>query len=197
MTQPIIIIDYQAGNTASLGYALERLDVHYVITDQPTAIKQAAKIIFPGVGRAKPAMRDLEAAGLSKLLPQLTVPFLGICLGLQLLAEFSEEDSTPGLSVIPGQVKRFQGDIKVPQMGWNQVHRLQPSPLWNNVPDNSYFYFANSFYLDSPARFVLGSTDYGLAFPSVIQKDNFYATQFHPEKSGELGMQLLRNFCDL
>ncbi|MBU1992474.1 imidazole glycerol phosphate synthase subunit HisH, partial [Patescibacteria group bacterium] len=124
------------------------------------------------------------------------IPFLGICLGLQLLADFSHEDNTKCFGIIPGEVKRFPEFVKIPQIGWNKVSFMGKPPLLEGIPDKNYFYFVNSFYFDTPEDFILGQTNYGVVFPSIVQKNNFYATQFHPEKSGEIGFKLLRNFCE-
>ena len=177
----IAIIDYNSGNTASVANALRRLGQRYEITGDPELVARADKIIFPGVGAAKAAMKELKKRGLDKLLRRTKTPVLGICLGLQLLAEFSEEDNTKCLGIIPGRVKRFSDDLKVPQIGWNRVGK-------------DYFYFVHSYYLPV-GHYTLATATYGVPFSAIIQKDNFYATQFHPEKSGEAGLQILRNFC--
>ena len=193
----IAIIDYNSGNIASVCNALERLSVTYEVTSDKDKIQSADKVIFPGVGRAAAAMDELQKRGLDKTIPNIRAPFLGICLGMQLLSAYSEEDDTKCLDIIPGKVKRFPNFVKIPQIGWNKVKLMGDSPLFSDVPDESYFYFVNSFYLDTDDDVLLGQTDYGVPFASVIQKDNFYATQFHPEKSGEIGEKLFRNFIEL
>ena len=193
----ITIINYNAGNIASVKYALERLGCEYKITSDVDEIKNAEKIIFPGVGRALQAMNELKKLGLVDVIKNIKVPFLGICLGLQLFAEFSEEDDTQCLGIIEGRVKRFSNNVKIPQIGWNQVDFTKLSPLTDGILNKSYFYFVNSYYFDTPDEYIIGKTDYGISFPSIIQKNNFYATQFHPEKSGEVGEILLSNFIKL
>jgi glutamine amidotransferase len=193
----IAIIDYSAGNIASIKNALNRLNVDSIITSNPDEIGKANKVIFPGVGRAGAAMIELKKQGLDQVIPKIKAPFLGICLGMQLLANTSDEDKTDCLSMIPGQVNKFSNSLKVPQIGWNSVEVVQDSLLFKDIPDKSYFYFVNSFYFDAKEKFVIGKTSYGVDFASVVQKDNFYGTQFHPEKSGTVGLQLLKNFCNL
>jgi len=193
----IAIIDYNSGNVASLANALKKLGYDFVITADKNTIKKANKIIFPGQGRAGQAMKQLKKAGLIDILKNNSVPFLGICLGMQLLAEYSAEDKTVGLKIIPGQVKKFSDNIKIPQIGWNKVKLTKKSPLTKNISNLSCFYFVHSYYLETDKKFVLGETDYSITYPTIINKGNFYATQFHPEKSGEVGLQLLSNFCKL
>ena len=193
----IAIIDYNSGNIASIQNALACLGVDSFVSADPGEIIKADKIIFPGVGRAGVAMKELRKRGLDKFIPTITKPFLGICLGLQLLAEFSEEDNMSCLGIIPGRVLKFPSSLKVPQIGWNQVALQSLLPLTKNIPNNSYFYFVNSYYLEYLPKFTIGETNYGVPFSAVIQKNNFYATQFHPEKSGAIGQQILKNFCEL
>lgn len=193
----IAIIDYGAGNLQSVANALGSLGKAFEIVDKPDGLSVFDKVILPGVGAAGSAMRKLADSGFAAALPKLKIPVLGICLGLQLLAEYSEEGSANCLSVIPGQVKRFQTELKVPHMGWNKVALLRPSKLTDNIPSGSYFYFVHSYYLNTDKKYVIGRTAYGVNFPAIVQKENFYATQFHPEKSGKWGMKLLANFCDL
>lgn len=193
----ITIIDYNSGNIASVKNALTKLGFDYEVSCDPLVISKSEKVIFPGVGRASYAMKQLAKSGLIKTTKSLKVPFLGICLGLQLLSEFSEEGDTTCLGVIPGQVKKFPNSVKIPQIGWNKVSTQADTAILANIPDDSYFYFVNSYYFDCASQYALAETSYGLQFPSIIQKDNFYATQFHPEKSGEIGLKLLDNFCKL
>lgn len=194
----IAVIDYGASNLQSVCNALEKLKQPFEVVQKPQAIARAKKVILPGVGAAGNAMEKLQKSGFAEILPCLKIPFFGICLGMQLLADFSEEGNVKCLSVIPGRVKKFRSRaLKIPQTGWNKVKFTKPSPLTAGIPDENYFYFVNSFYFDAPPENVIGKTNYGTRFPSVIQKNNFYATQFHPEKSGPVGLQLLRNFCKL
>ncbi len=193
----ITIIDYNSGNIASVWNALEKIGQEAVVSSDPAVIAEAEKVIFPGVGRAGFAMEQLRKQDLVEVIRDLEVPFLGICMGLQLLTDFSEEDDTECLSIIPGEIKKFDEGLSVPQIGWNRVEFVKDSPLFRSVESGSYVYFVNSFYFDGPAEYVLGKTEYGKSFGSVLQKENFYATQFHPEKSGETGLKLLRNFCEL
>ncbi|PIZ71447.1 imidazole glycerol phosphate synthase subunit HisH [Candidatus Peregrinibacteria bacterium CG_4_10_14_0_2_um_filter_43_11] len=196
----IAIIDYNAGNTASVINALERLAQEYIVTSDLVLLEKADKIILPGVGAAKPAMECLKGKGVDRFLQNTKKPVLGICLGMQLFADFSEEGNVKCLGIIPGTVKRFGREVKVPQMGWNRVivgtSRDVSLRLLRDIPDNSYFYFVNSYYLPV-SDYTIGVTNYGVPFSSIIQKDNFYGVQFHPEKSGDVGLQLLSNFCEL
>jgi len=191
----IVIIDYGAGNIQSVKYALNRLGVEAVLTSNPDKIKSADKVIFPGVGRAKFAMEKLEKAGLDKLIPTLTQPVLGVCLGMQLMCKHTAEDDTTGLGIFPIEVKEFQKSLKVPQIGWNQISELK-GDLFTDVDEDSFTYFVHSFYIPDN-KFSIASTNYGLKYSSAIQKDNFYATQFHPEKSGDVGEQILMNFLSM
>jgi len=193
----IAIIDYDTSNLQSVGNALTSLGRDFEIVDSPKKLSAFDKVILPGVGAAKPAIAKLKRVGFDKALPKLTVPVLGICLGMQLLAEFSEEGDARCLSIIPGKVKKFRTELKIPHMGWNQVRLIKNSKLTKGIPDNSFFYFVHSYYVDTNPKYVIGQTDYGVTFLAIIQKQNFYATQFHPEKSGKWGLKLLSNFCDL
>lgn len=194
----IAVIDYGAGNLKSVCNALEKLGQRYKVVLKPRELRGAKKVILPGVGAADNAMETLSENGFQKSIPRLKIPFLGICLGMQLLADFSEEGNTKCLSIIPGRVKKFRSrTLKVPQIGWNKVEIIKPSPLTTGIPDGNYFYFVNSFYFEAPEENISGKTNYGIPFASVVQRNNFYATQFHPEKSGPCGLKLLRNFCEL
>lgn len=194
----IAIIDYGANNLQSVCNALTTLKQEWKVVQKPQEFARAQKIILPGVGAAGAAMQNLLESGFIEAIPRITVPFLGICMGLQLLADFSEEGNVQCLSIIPGRVRKFSAqNLKVPQIGWNKVEFVRESPLCAGIPDNSFFYFVNSFYFDASRKNVLGITQYGTPFASILQKENFYGTQFHPEKSGPLGLQLLRNFCEL
>jgi glutamine amidotransferase len=193
----IAIIDYGAGNTGSVKYALERLGVESAVTSDAATIRSAAAVIMPGQGRAGPAMRELKRSGLDRLIPRLQQPFLGICLGMQLLAGASEEDSAECLGIIPGECRKFPPGLKAPQLGWNKVDFVQPSPLTKGLESGDYFYFINSYYFDAGEATVAGTTAYGFDFPSFVQQDNFFAVQFHPEKSGAAGERMLKNFCEV
>ncbi len=193
----IAIIDYGASNLESVANALTLLNKSFEIINDPQKLIGFDKIILPGVGAAGSAMEKLTKSGFAKILPKLKIPTLGICLGLQLFSDFSEEDSIKCLSIIPGKVKRFQTELKVPHMGWNKVEFIKKSSLIADIPNNSFFYFVHSYYLETEDKFVIGKTAYDINFPAIIQKDNFYAVQFHPEKSGQWGLKLLANFCDL
>ncbi len=191
------IIDYNSGNIASVKNALEKLEFEYKIITTPEELNNIDKVIFPGVGRASTAMKELKNRKFIKSIKELSIPFLGICLGLQLLSDFSEEDNTKCLGIINGRVNKFPSYLKVPQIGWNKVSINKASQLFIGISDESYFYFVNSYYLDCDEENVLAETNYGVEMASVVKRDNFYATQFHPEKSGEVGLKLLRNFCEL
>jgi len=191
----VAIIDGGGANIASLQFALARLGVAGELTVDPTVIRSASHVILPGVGAARAAMSRLRQKGLADLIPTLTQPVLGICLGLQLLFESSEEDDTECLGILEGAVRRFipAPGRPVPHMGWNQVMPIRSSPLLTDVPDNSYFYFVHS-YAAGTGPATTGRTDYGWPFSAVVESENFLATQFHPERSGPLGARVLGNF---
>ncbi len=191
----IAIIDYGAGNVQSVKYALERLGVESKLTSSPEIIKNATKVIFPGVGEAQSAMDTLKSLNLDKLIPELKQPFLGICLGMQLMCEWSEERNTRALGIFPLKVERFKVDLKVPQIGWNQIKNLKTG-LLEGITEGSYMYFVHSYYVPV-SDFSIANSDYGIGFSAAIHKDNFYACQFHPEKSGNIGQQILKNFIEL
>lgn len=191
----IAIIDYGAGNVQSVKYALERLGVESKLTSSPEIIKNATKVIFPGVGEAQSAMEALKSLDLDKLIPDLKQPFLGICLGMQLMCEWSEERNTRALGIFPLKVERFKVDLKVPQIGWNQIKNLKTG-LLEGITEGSYMYFVHSYYVPV-SEYSIANSDYGIGFSAAIQKDNFYACQFHPEKSGNIGQQILKNFIEL
>jgi len=191
----IAIINYGAGNIKSVKFALDRIGVDTILTNDAEKIKRAEKVIFPGVGEASSAMQELKKSGLDKLIPTLKQPILGICLGMQLMCEHSEEGDVNGMNIFPINVKRFVTDLKVPQMGWNTIKSLK-TDLFNNVNENSYTYFVHSFYVPNN-KYSIAETEYDAVFSSAIKKDNFYATQFHPEKSGDIGEQILRNFIKI
>jgi glutamine amidotransferase len=190
----IVIIDYGAGNVKSVQFALERLGYQAVCSNDPVKISAADKVIFPGVGEASSAMREIKKYGLDQLIPKLSQPVLGICLGMQLMCEHSEENDTVCLGIFPLTVKKFQTALKVPHMGWNRISQLK-EPLFRGIDEESYVYFVHSYFVPlSP--FVIGRTHYELDYAAAMQKGNFFACQFHPEKSGDVGEQLLRNFIN-
>jgi len=191
----VAIVDGGGANIASLQFALARLGAEGELTVDPAVIRSATHVILPGVGAARSAMERLRQRGLDTLLPSLTQPVLGICLGLQLLFESSEEDDTDCLGILKGSVRRFTPapGRPVPHMGWNQVMPVRSTPLLANVPDNSYFYFVHSYAAETSAT-TTGRTDYGWPFSAVVESQNFLATQFHPERSGPLGARVLGNF---
>lgn len=194
----IVIIDYGIGNLASVKNALDKLGVKNMISSDPRIIKKAKALILPGVGAAGQGMKNLKEKGLDKLIIEEIKkgkPFLGICLGMQLLFEKSEEGNVDCLGILKGEVKKFRKMKKVPQIGWNQVEIKQKSNIFNEVENSSYFYFVNSFYcLPKDKKVVAGVTSYGETFASIVVKDNLVGVQFHPEKSGPVGFQLLKNF---
>lgn len=191
----ITIIDYNAGNVQSVYYALKRLGVEAKITASHNEINKADKVIFPGVGEAASTMKHLKESGLDKLIPKLKQPVLGICLGMQLLCSFTEEGNTGCLNIFPNKVKLFKGKDKVPHVGWNSISNLKGS-LFTNIKDGAYVYFVHSYYVESQND-TIATCNYMGNFSAAIQKENFYALQFHPEKSGETGQQILKNFIEL
>ncbi len=191
----VVIIKYNAGNIYSVRLALERLGVESLVSENPDDIRSADKIIFPGVGEAASAMKYLRQNGLADLMPKIKQPFLGICLGLQLMCRFSEENNTDCLNIFPVEVLKFPPLDKVPHMGWNSITSLK-GKLFNNVPDGSFVYFVHSFFAQRN-EFESAVTDYILPFSAAVEMDNFYAVQFHPEKSAQAGEQILRNFIEL
>lgn len=191
----LVIIQYNAGNISSVESGLKRLGASAIITNDPEEIISADKIIFPGVGAAGVAMEYLKEKKLDKVISQCRQPFLGICLGMQLLCEFSSENNTTCLGIFNEQVKRFPGNLKVPQMGWNNIYNLQ-IPLFKNVEEEEYVYFVHSYYVEK-SEHTIATANYGLEYSAALQKDNFYAVQFHPEKSGKTGEKILKNFVEL
>ena len=196
----IIIIDYGLGNLGSVKNALNKLGVDSIISNSIKVITAGSGLILPGVGSASEGMKNLRKSGLDKLIIKQVKnkkPILGICLGMQLLFSSSEEGNTRCLNVIEGKVKKFNNKLKVPQIGWNQV-KQKPSKLFLSIKDKSYFYFVHSYYCQaSEEKIIRGSTDYGINFTSVIEDKNIFGVQFHPEKSGENGLKLLKNFVDI
>ncbi|EHP86586.1 imidazole glycerol phosphate synthase subunit HisH [Methanotorris formicicus] len=196
----ITIIDYNAGNLRSIKKAVELYERNVVITNDKEEILSADKVILPGVGNFGDAMKNLE--NLKDVIYKIVeerVPFLGICLGMQLLLEESEEcKDIEGLGIIKGNVVKFKNVDKIPHMGWNNVKKVKDIPLFENIKDNEYFYFVHSYYVNPTEEDVIvGTCDYGIEFPCVINKDNVYATQFHPEKSGKVGLKMIENFVEL
>lgn len=191
----IVIIDYGAGNIKSIDFAFKRLGVETTLSNNIEDITKADKVIFPGVGEASSAMRMLCENNLDKLIPQLEQPVLGICLGMQLLCNYSEEGDTKGLGVFDVDIKRFNSDLKVPQMGWNTITNLK-SRLFDGIPDKEYMYLVHSYYAENN-ECAIATTDYELPYASALQKNNFYGVQFHPEKSGRSGERILQNFLKL
>lgn len=189
-----VIIKYNAGNVRSVMFALERCAVNFILSDDIQEIKSADKVIFPGVGEASSAMQFLREKKLDVIIPSLKQPTLGICLGMQLMCRFSEEGSTPCMDIFPMQVKKFnaKGKEKVPQIGWNSVFNLK-GHLFERVNENEYMYFVHGYYVEQNP-YAAASTNYIIDYCSAIQKDNFYAVQFHPEKSAAAGQKILENF---
>jgi len=191
----VAIIDYDAGNVRSLQFALERLGAESTLTDDALEIENADKIIFPGQGAAGKAMEKLKNKGLDKLIPKLTQPVLGICLGMQLLCESTEEDQSQGLGIVKGKVIRFSDRVKVPQMGWNSISNLK-SPLFKGIKAGDFMYLVHSYFVPILPE-TIAQSDYDGPYSVALQKDNFYGVQFHPEKSSTSGRLLLKNFLDL
>ncbi|MBC7628689.1 imidazole glycerol phosphate synthase subunit HisH [Ferruginibacter sp.] len=189
----IAIVKYNAGNVQSVQYALQRIGVESVVTDNFDSIRQADKVIFPGVGHAQSAMQYLRETGLDTLLLSLQQPVLGICLGLQLLCKHSQEGDTNCLGIFDTEVKLFSSPaLKVPQIGWNNIYGYK-SVLFNELPEQSFMYTVHSYYAALSDETV-ATTEYILPFSAALQKNNFYAVQFHPEKSGTAGETILKNF---
>lgn len=198
MTTSVAVIDYGMGNLRSVVKAIEHVAPHASVrlTSNAAEIENADRVVFPGQGAIAGCMAALDELHLRSAAIQAakTKPFLGICLGLQALFDFSEEyGGVNGLGVLPGRVLRFQHDVKVPHIGWNQVQQTKPHPLWDGIPDESLFYFAHSYYVGENTDAV-GTTEYGLRFTSAIARGNIFAVQFHPEKSSQAGLMFLRNF---
>ncbi len=194
----VAIIDYNAGNVRSVLYAMERLKVEAVLTDDHDAIRAASHVIFPGVGEANTTMRYLRGKGLDKLIPSLRQPVLGICLGMQLLCAHSEENDTTCLGIIPQNVRRFRpgkGE-KVPHMGWNSLHKLKGGLFDPAHDEGEFVYFVHSYYVEE-GPYSTATCDYINPFCAALRRDNFFATQFHPEKSGEVGEGILRRFLKM
>ena len=191
----VAIIDYGAGNIKSLQFALERLGVTGYLSSDPEQISNADKVIFPGQGAAKSAMAMLKVKGLDLLIPQLQQPVLGICLGMQLLCDYTEEGDVKALGIIPGKVRRFPNQVKVPQMGWNTISETQTT-IFQNIKHNEFMYLVHSYFVPILPETIAVST-YHLPYSVGLNKDNFYGVQFHPEKSSKAGQQLLQNFLNI
>lgn len=193
----IAIVKYNAGNIKSVQYALERIGVQSVVTDDPAILHAADKIIFPGVGEASSAMKYLRTQGLDQVLLSLQQPVLGICLGMQLMCKHSEENNTNCLGIFDVEVKKFIATdqaYKVPQMGWNTISDLR-LPLFEGVSEQSYVYYVHGYYADlSP--FTIATTEYIQPYSAALNRDNFYGVQFHPEKSAAIGERIIRNFIE-
>ena len=191
----LVIIDYGAGNIKSIQFAFKRLGVEAKLSNIPEEILAADKIIFPGVGEASNAMQKLKESGLDVLIPKLKQPVLGICLGMQLLCNYTEEGDTKGLGVFNTNIKRFSNKVKVPQIGWNIITNLK-SMLFNGISDGEYMYLVHSYYAEI-CKETISVTNYNYNYSSALQKDNFYGVQVHPEKSSIVGEQVLKNFLEL
>ena len=191
----IAIIDYGAGNVQSVLFALERLGFVGIVTNDWITIKSADKVIFPGVGEASSAMKMLQESGLDVLIPTLKQPVLGICLGMQLMCKHSEEGNTNGLGIFDVNVVKFSNEVKVPQMGWNTIYNLK-TPFFEGIKENEFMYLVHSYYA-SLCENTIATTNYELEYSTALQRDNFFGVQFHPEKSGIFGEQILKNFLNL
>jgi imidazole glycerol-phosphate synthase subunit HisH len=192
----VAVVKYNAGNVESVKNALNRLGFEPLLTDDAETLASADKVIFPGVGEASTAMNYLRAKNLDKVIKSLAQPVLGICLGMQLLCEVSDENDTACLGILPYRVRRFESsELKIPQIGWNNVFDLQ-GDLFNGVTENSYVYFVHSFYVEKGAE-TIAACDYGIKFSAAVNHKNFYAVQFHTEKSGAVGARILENFLKI
>jgi len=195
-----VIIDYGAGNVRSVIRAVETLGYHPIISNDPRTISQADSIIFPGQGACDAAMKSITRNRLSDVLYESIkkgTPYLGICLGLQLLLQTSEEGNVDCLGILQGEVKRLPSGEKIPHMGWNDIQIHSDHPVFAGIPQNSHFYFVHSYYAKlQPASLSAASVHYGIEFCCAVAKDNLVATQFHPEKSGDLGLKIYRNFLE-
>ncbi|MDG3581937.1 imidazole glycerol phosphate synthase subunit HisH [Galbibacter pacificus] len=191
----ITIIDYGAGNIQSIKFAFERIGITAVLSDEAETILRADRVIFPGVGEASSAMQKLKSTKLDSIIPTLKQPVLGICLGMQLMCKSSEEGNTKGLGIFDVDVVKFSNQVKVPQIGWNQITDLK-SRLFQDIAENEYMYLVHSFYAPL-CNETAALSNYGLDYSSALQKDNFYGVQFHPEKSSKAGQRILENFLKL
>jgi len=192
----VVLIKYNAGNIQSVLYALERIGIAATVTDDHDAITAADKVVFPGVGEARSAMDSLKEKNLDSLIRRLKQPVLGICVGMQLLCQHSQERNTQGLGIFDVKVKRFpDGSVKIPQIGWNDIYNLHSS-LFEGLPEHSYIYNVHSYYAELSKQ-TIATADYGLSYSAALHKDNFYGVQFHTEKSAQVGEQVLKNFIEL
>lgn len=191
----IVIINYGAGNIQSIKFAIQRLGYEAILSDTVEEIQNADKVIFPGVGEASSAMSKLRLSGLDKIVPQLKQPVLGICLGMQLMCNSSEEGNTKGLRIFDLDVVKFPKSVKVPQIGWNEISSLK-SDLFTAIPEKSHIYLVHSYYAPLGDE-TIAESEYALSYSAALQKDNFYGTQFHPEKSSVIGERILQNFLEL
>lgn len=191
----IVIINYGAGNIQSIKFAIQRLGYEAILSSNPVEIRAADKVIFPGVGEASSAMYKLKESGLDTLIPTLKQPVLGICLGMQLMCNRSEEGNTLGLGIFDVDVVRFRQSVKVPQIQWNTIYNLKSS-LFKEIANDSFIYMVHSFYAPISDQ-TIGTCSYGLDYSAALGKDNFYGTQFHPEKSSSVGERILTNFLEL
>ncbi len=195
----IVVVDYGAGNLRSVSKAIERIGYHPHVSDDPRALDGADVVVVPGVGAAADTMHNLRAHGMVEPLRQVVAegrPFLGVCMGMQALLDFSEEGGGQEcLGIVPGTVRRLPAGLKVPHMGWNTVRQRRVHPVFRDIPDDAYFYFVHSFYVEpDDLDVVIGETEYGRVFPAIIARGPLVATQFHPEKSGEHGLRFYANF---
>ena len=191
----LVIVNYGAGNIQSIRFAFQRLGHDLELSADPDRIRRADKVIFPGVGEASSAMEKLIHSGLDTLIPELKQPVLGICLGMQLMCRSTEEGPTKGLGIFDAEVLRFDGKLKVPQIGWNSIHDLK-SPLFEGVRESEFIYLVHSFYAPLCSD-TIAVSDYGLPYSAALARDNFFGVQFHPEKSGKAGAHMLSNFLKL
>lgn len=191
----IIIINYGAGNIQSIKFSIKRLGYEAILSNKAEEIRNADKVIFPGVGEASSAMKMLKSSGLDKVIPTLKQPVLGICLGMQLMCDNCEEGNTKGLGIFDCDVVKFDGKEKVPQIGWNQIENLK-SDLFKNIKEKEFMYLVHSYYVPLNTN-AIAITEYGIKYTSAMKKDNFFGVQFHPEKSSAAGEQILKNFLKL
>ncbi|MEO8298335.1 MAG: imidazole glycerol phosphate synthase subunit HisH [Burkholderiales bacterium] len=212
MKPTVAVVDYGMGNLRSVSQAVLHVatqsEFDVIVTSKPDEVRAAERVVLPGQGAMRDCMRELQDSGLKEAVLEAAAskPLMGVCVGMQMLLDHSEEQDTPGLGLMPGRVRRFrlEGQLqpdgsryKVPQMGWNRVYPTRPHPMWRGVPDGSWFYFVHSYHADpSSAEHCAAETEYGQRFACAVARDNIFATQFHPEKSAAHGLALYRNFLD-